>query len=276
MTRVDRRFAPYALLLPGLLVLLIAFVAPLLLSVKGSLAGLEGGIFHRYQAILTDPFFQAAIGRTLRFALVVTLLCLLFGYPVAFWIARQPGRRGTWLLSLAVFPLLVNSVVRSFAWMVLLGSNGLISRTLQAVCLLSEPKQYLYTPTAVIVGMVQLFLPLMILSLYSAIAQIDTSLEPAARGLGASGWTTFRRILFPLSVPGMLVGATLVFSACMTAFTTPQMLGGSRQMTLPMLVYYYANVNMDWPLATTIALLMFLMTLVIVALQNGLFRQRRS
>lgn len=276
MTRVDRRFAPYVLLLPGLLVLLVAFLAPLLLSVKSSLSGVEGGLFHRYQAILTDPFFQAVIKRTLVYALIVTGLCLLFGYPVAFWIARQPGRRGTWLLSLAVFPLLVNSVVRSFAWMVLLGSNGLISRLLQAVGVLSEPKQYLYTPTAVIVGMVQLFLPLMILSLYSAIAQIDTSLEPAARGLGASGWTTFRRILFPLSVPGMLVGATLVFSACMTAFTTPQMLGGSRQMTLPMLVYYYANVNMDWPLATTIALLMFLMTLVIVAVQNGLFRQRRA
>lgn len=275
MSRAARRFGPYALLLPGLLFLGIAFLLPLLLSVKSSLSGVEGGIFSRYGKILTDPFFQAVIGRTLWVALVVTALCLLFGYPVAFWIARQPGKRSTWLLSLAVFPLLVNAVVRSFSWMVLLGSNGLISRGLLALGLIDKPTQFLYTPVAVIVGTLQLFLPLMILSLYSSIAQIDTALEPAARGLGASGWTTFRRILFPLSIPGVMVGVTLVFSACMTAFTTPQMLGGSRQMNLPMLVYNYANVNMDWPLATTIALLMFAMTLVIVLLQNGLVRQRR-
>lgn len=271
---MERRGTPYWLTTPGLLFLVSAFVIPLLLSVGLSVRGVQGGLLAHYQKVLTDPFFLTIIWRTIRFSLTVTSICLLLGYPVAYLMSRLPQRWATTLLALTVFPILVNSVVRSFAWMVVLGRNGIVNNLLKWLHLIKEPTQYLYTPTAVILGLTQLFLPMMILSLYSTLSQVDPNLEQASRGLGAGPAQTFRRIIFPLSIPGMVVGATLVFSACMTAFTTPQMLGGSRLRTLATIVYYYANVSMNWPLATAIALLMFLLTMIMVAVPTRLLRPR--
>lgn len=271
---MDRRWTPYALIAPGLIFLLVVFVLPLLLSVGTSLHGMQGSLFAQYQKVLTDPFYRTIIWRTLRYSLYVTLICTLCGFPVAYLMSRLPQRWATWLLALAVFPLLVNSVVRSYAWMVVLGREGALSRALVALHLIAKPTEFLFTPFAVIVGLTQLFLPLMILSLYSTLSQIDPNLEQAARGLGATPLTSFRRLLLPLSVPGVLVGGTLVFSAAMTAFTTPQMLGGTKLRTLATVVYYYANVSMNWPLATAIAVLMFLLTLIIVAVPTRLLRPR--
>lgn len=271
---MERRWVPYALIGPGLLFLLLVFVLPMVLSVGTSMQGVKGGALAHYQKVLTDPFFLTIIWRTVKFSAIVTGLALLFGYPVAYLISRMPQRWATWMVALTVFPLLVNSVVRSYSWMVVLGRNGIINNLLVALDLVKEPSQYLYTPLAVIAGLTQLFLPLMILSLYSTLSQVDPALEQAARGLGASPLEAFRRIIFPLSIPGMIVGATLVFSASMTAFTTPQMLGGTRQRTLATIVFYYANVSMNWPLATAIAMLMFLLTLTMVAVPTALLRKR--
>lgn len=271
---MERRWVPYALALPGVLFLLAVAVVPLLLSVGASAGGVQGGLLAHYQKLLTDPFFRAVIARTLRFSAIVTVLTLAFGVPVAYVITRLPPRWAAAMLALTVFPLLVNSVVRSYAWMVVLGRNGIVNRLLQVFTPGAEPAQYLYTPTAVILGMTQLFLPLMILSVYSALSQVDPDLEQAARGLGARPATALRRVVLPLSLPGIVVGATLVFSACMTAFTTPQLLGGTRQRTLATLMYYYANVSMNWPLASAIAIAMFVLTLVIVAVPTRLLRPR--
>lgn len=271
---MNRSWTPYALIAPGLLFLLLTFVLPLGLSASASLQGVEGGLLAHYQKLLTDPFFLTIIWRTITFSLIVTLICLLLGYPVAYLISRLPQQVATWMVALTVFPQLVNSVVRSYSWMVVLGRKGILNNLLVALGLVDQPQQYLYTPLAVILGLTQLFLPTMILSLYSTLTQLNGDWEQAARGLGASAFTAFRRIVFPLSIPGVIVGATLVFSACMTAFTTPQMLGGTRQRTLATMVYYYANVSMNWPLATAIAFLMFLLTLIMVAVPTRLLRQR--
>lgn len=271
---MNRSWTPYALIAPGLIFLLLVFVLPLVLSVGTSMQGVEGGLLVHYQQLLGDPFFRTIIWRTVVFATIVTVICLVLGYPVAYLISRLPQSTATWLVALTVFPQLVNSVVRSYSWMVVLGRNGIINNLLVAMGLTAQPKQYLYTPLAVILGLTQLFLPTMILSLYSTLTQLNADWEQAARGLGASTFTAFRKIIFPLSLPGMIVGATLVFSASMTAFTTPQMLGGTRQRTLATLVYYYANVSMNWPLATAIAILMFLLTMIMVAVPTRLLRQR--
>lgn len=271
---MDRKWVPYALTGGGVLFLLLVFVLPLIATVGTSLQEVQGGLIAQYKTILTDPFFTTIIWRTIRVALLVTAICLTLGYPIAYLMSQMSQRAATALIALTVFPLMVNSVVRSFSWMVVLGRNGILNQILTGLHLLKEPIQWLYTPTAVILGMTQLFLPMMILSLYSTLSQVDGSLEQAARGLGATRWEAFRKIIFPLSIPGMLVGATLVFSASMTAFTTPQMLGGTRQRTLATIVYYYANVSMNWPLATTIAMLMFILTLITVTIPTRLLRQR--
>lgn len=271
---MNQRLTPYWLLTPGLIFLLLLFVVPLVTTARTSLAGVEGGLLSHYREILTDPFFLTIIKRTVSLSAISTLICLALGYPVAYYLSRLPQQRATWLLALTVFPLLVNSVVRSFTWMVVLGRNGIINKALLWLGVVQEAKQYLYTPTAIVLGFTQLFLPLMILSLYSSLSQLNPDFEQAARGLGARPWTVFRRVTLPLSLPGMIVGVTLVFSATMTAYTTPQLLGGTRLRTLATMVYHYTNTSMNWPLATAIAVVMFALTLVGVAIPSLLVRPK--
>lgn len=271
---MERRWAPYSLTGPALLFMAAAFVLPLLLSVTASLGATEGSLTEQYRLLLTDSFYLQMIWRTVRFAVIVTLLSVTFGFPTAYLISRLPGRWSSLMLGLTTFPLLVNAVVRSYSWMVVLGRNGLLNDLLRGIGLTKEPKMYLYTEGAVIAGMVQLFLPLMILSLYSTLSHLNPALEEAARGLGDGPWATFRKVTLPLSVPGLIVGSTLVFSASMTAYTTPALLGGSKVRVLATMVQYYASVSMNWPMATAIAVLMFALTLLFVLLPQRLLKQQ--
>jgi putative spermidine/putrescine transport system permease protein len=271
---MERRTAPYWLTGPALLFLAAAFVLPLILTVYASLSQTEVGVVEQYRQLLTDPFYLQMIWRTVRFALVVTLISIAFGFPTAFFISRLPGRWSSLMLGLTTFPLLVNSVVRSYSWMVVLGRNGLLNDLLIALGLSQKPTMYLYTEGAVIAGLVQLFLPLMILSLYSTLSHLNPALEEASRGLGAGARETFRKVTLPLSIPGLFVGSILVFSASMTAYTTPALLGGSKVRVLATMVQYYASVSMNWPMATAIAVIMFALTLLFVLLPQALLKHR--
>ncbi|MFE1165717.1 ABC transporter permease [Nocardiopsis sp. NPDC058789] len=256
------------LLVPGLALMLFAFCYPVVATLAWPPDGDPATVARETGSLLTDPYLLPVIARTVRVAVLTTALCLLMGFPVAYLISRAPGPWPGRLLALAIFPLLLNTVVRTYGWIVVLGGNGLISKVSEAVGL--GRVQLLYTETAIVLGLVQLFLPLMILSAYSSLSQQDHRLEEAARGLGASPGRAFRDVVFPLALPGALVGCTLVFAGAVTAFTTPQLLGGPRERLLSTLLYSRVNVSLDWPSASAIALVMTALVLVVGALSGRL------
>ncbi|GAA1076921.1 ABC transporter permease [Nocardiopsis composta] len=263
-----RRVPMAALLIPGLAVLLFAFGYPVAATLAWPPDGDPATVARETGSLLTDPYLLPVIARTVRVSVLTTAICLLLGFPVAYLISRAPARWSGRLLALAVFPLLLNTVVRTYGWIVVLGGNGLISRVGEALGL--GRVQLLYTETAIVLGLVQLFLPLMILSCYSSLSQQDHRLEEAARGLGASAARAFRTVVLPLAMPGALVGCTLVFAGAVTAFTTPQLLGGTRERLLSTLLYSRVNVSLDWPSASAIALVMTALVLAVSALSGRL------
>jgi len=250
--------------------MLFAFCYPVVATLAWPPDGDPATVARETGNLLTDPYLLPVIARTIRVAVLATALCLLLGFPVAYLISRAPGRWPGVLLALAIFPLLLNTVVRTYGWIVVLGGNGLISAASQALGL--GPVQLLYTETAIVLGLVQLFLPLMILSAYSSLSQQDHRLEDAARGLGASPGRAFRTVVLPLALPGVLVGCTLVFAGAVTAFTTPQLLGGPRERLLSTLLYSRVNVSLDWPSASAVALVMTVLVLAVSALAGRLGR----
>jgi putative spermidine/putrescine transport system permease protein len=238
------------LLLPGLVVLLVGFLVP---SVAMLLAPPDvgtGEVLTRLGQMLTDPYDVAFIGRTL-------------GFPIAYLLARSTSRWAGVLLALAIFPLLLSSVVRTFGWLVVLGSQGAVPQLLLRLGLVDEAPQLLYTPLAIVLGMTQLFLPLAVVASYSAVAQVDAGLDDAARGLGAGRIRTFWTVVLPLSLPGVVVASVLVFAGSITAYTTPYLLGGSRERVLATQLYTYASSTIDWAAASATALIMTVLVFAI-------------
>ncbi len=222
------------------------------------------GVFAQYQAFFGSRFRRAVLIRTTQIALITTILSLLIGFVTAWVVSRAPGRWKSVLIIAAVFPLLTGVVVRSFAWLVILGREGIVNETLLAVGLTSEPLTLLYTKGAVIVAMVYLFVPLMILTITGVLEGIDEDYFDAAASLGATPFARFWQIVFPLAVPGLIVGAVLVFTGSFTSYATPQLLGGESQMMMGTFLYQRAMVTFDWVGASTIAAIMTVVTVAIV------------
>lgn len=260
---MTRRSSIVLLLLPGLAFLLIGFLVPAL----GVLFAAPGTdtveIIERLGAMLTDPYDLQIIGRTIGLGLIVTVVCIALGFPIAYLLARSTSRWSGVLLALAIFPLLLSNVVRTFGWLVVLGSNGALGQLLVSLGITESPPQMLYTPFAIVMGLTQLFLPLAIISCYSAVSQIDAGLDDAARGLGASKIRTFWDLVVPLAAPGIVVAATLVFAGSVTAYTTPYLLGGSRQRMLSTELFSHSSVTIDWASASATAIVMTLLVVVV-------------
>jgi putative spermidine/putrescine transport system permease protein len=166
-------------------------------------------------------------------------------------------------MSIVILPLMTSPVARTYAWMVILGRFGLINQTLKSAGLIAEPLRLLYTEGAVIVGLLQLFLPLMVLNLVSAMENISPELEEAAQSLGANRWVTFFRVVIPLSADGLVMGSVLVFTGSITAYVTPAILGGTKILTLATLLQQEAVVFMNWGGATVIAVVMTVLTILL-------------
>ncbi|WP_424449289.1 ABC transporter permease [Microbacterium arborescens] len=254
------------LALPGLALLLAGFLIPSIAMLFAPPGVSPVDIFERLGGMLTDPFDLAIIGRTVGLGLIVTVICIVLGFPIAYLLARSTSRWAGVLLALAIFPLLLSNVVRTFGWLVLLGSNGAIGQLLTGLGLVDRAPQLLYTELAIVLGLTQLFLPLAIISCYSAVAQVDPGLDDAARGLGASRTRTFWGIVVPLSAPGMVVAATLVFAGSVTAYTTPYLLGGSSQRMLSTQLYSYSSVTIDWAAASATAIIMTVLVFAVSGL----------
>jgi len=253
------------LLLPTLVFLGVFFLVPLLMVVIDSIRGSEReGILFNYFVFFKDHVSRTAYLRSIRIGLWVTGLSVIISYPTALAIASINNKTlKTVFMTLMVLPLMTNPVARTFAWLAVLGRYGLLNNLLLSARIIKEPVRMLYTEGAVLIGLLQLFMPMMILSISSALENIPEDLSLAARSLGASGFQTFVRVTFPLSVEGLITGGTLVFTGSITAYVTPAILGGSRVLMLSTLLYQKAAVVLDWDMATTIAVMMFLTTLLI-------------
>ncbi len=256
------------LLLPGIVFLLIFFLTPLLFVLVESFKGDDGGVsFIRYKEVLIDSQFRLVFARTLKIALIVTPIAVLVGYPSAYFITKLQSAKKSILMSLVILPLMTSPVARTYAWIVILGKYGIVNQSLTSLGILKEPVRLMYTEGAIIVGLLQLFLPIMILTLVSAMENVQDEVEEAALSLGSGKAGCFFRVIVPLSFDGLIMGVTLVFTGSITAYVTPAILGGAKVLTLSTLMRQEALVLMNWEGATVIAVIMILTTLV---LYNGL------
>ncbi len=211
-----------------------------------------------------QPLYLEIYWRSFGMALLTTAACAGLGYPVAYTIAlRVSARWRSVLLMLVVIPFWTSFLIRTYAWMVILRTEGLINTTLLGLHLLESPLKLLYTPLAVFLGLVYGELPFMILPLYAVLQKIDRSLLEAAQDLGASRWRAFLKVTLPLSVPGLAAGSVLVFIASVGAFITPDLLGGARTMMVGNLIQNQFALVRDQPFGSAVA---FLLTFVVLAL----------
>lgn len=252
------------LIAPITILLVVVLILPLLAVLLPTV--FEGGAvtLSRYIAFFQDPYYIKIFVRTLRIALVCTLVCMILGIPTAYFISRVSKKWRGILMSVALFPMLTNSVIRAFAWINILGKNGIVNQILSALHLVDQPLSMLYTEFSVLVGTIYLFLPLMIITLVGVMENIDNDMMEAAESLGASRLLSFFKVILPMSIPGIITGSVLVFTGAMTAYTTPQLLGGPKNMLLSTLIYQRAMTLNDWTGASVVALVMIVTTLIVM------------
>lgn len=256
------------LLLPATVWLVIFFVVPLLIVLLYSFLerGTYGGIIWEFSLSnyqrLAQGIYWGVLGRSLWLAFTTTIICLLIGYPLAFFIAtrKQPWRN--LLLLLIIIPFWSNFLVRTYAWIVLLSTEGVFNVALQSFHIIDEPLQLLFTPFAVTIGLVYGYLPFMILPLYATIEKLDFSLIEAAHDLGANDWRTFKKIILPLTMRGIVAGSLLVFIPTVGAFITPDILGGAKTLTIGNLIQNQFIRSRNWPFGSALSMLLMVVVLV--------------
>lgn len=256
----DSRSIGLALIAPALLFILVGFLLPVAILLGESFRVDGAWSVGAYADFFADALNQEVFWRTLRLGLLVTLASAIVGYAAAFAIVdTSPGARGR-MIGLLILPLMISPVARTYAWIVILGRTGLFNGIVLGLGLSDEPLRLLFTETAVFIGLVQLFLPLMILSLVSALENLPADVIPAARVLGAGWLTVFMRVLLPLTREGLVVGGTLVFTGAVTAYITPAVLGGSKVLMLETLLYQRISVANDVLSASVIAVILVAMS----------------
>ena len=252
------------LIAPITILLVVVLILPLLAVLLPTVW--EGGAvtLSRYLSFFQDPYYIKIFVRTLRIALICTLVCMILGIPTAYFISRVSKKWRGILMSIALFPMLTNSVIRAFAWINILGKNGIVNQILTALHIVDQPLSMLYTEFSVLIGTIYLFLPLMIITLVGVMENIDNDMMEAAESLGASRLLSFVKVILPMSIPGIITGSVLVFTGAMTAYTTPQLLGGPKNMLLSTLIYQRAMTLNDWTGASVVALVMIVTTLIVM------------
>jgi len=277
LTGKRHRVSPIAwAIAPAALLFVLFFILPF--GVMAALSFLSGNPVsnpnvtftwrHYIRLFDSDLYFDALVA-TLRIGAITTIIALLIGYPLAHLMARMHSRVGHALLLMAVIaPLLTGIVVRTFAWMTLLGDRGVINTTLQWLGLAEKPLPLMYNEFGVIVGLVHIYVPFMVLTLVGVIGRIDSALEEAARGLGAGRLRTFVEVTLPLSLPGILAGSLLVFALAISAYVTPVLLGGNNVLTLPMLIYQQVSASFNLGFAGALGVVLLAVSLALVFAYN--------
>lgn len=260
--RIYLKSVRYLWMLPAIIVLIVFMGIPLVNLFVPTLS-MHGNPLYNYLTFFESNYQVKVLIRTIRVATIVTLICALLGIPTAYYISGLSKKWKSLLMAITLFPLLTNSVVRAFAWINILGQNGIINKLLVSTGILDHPLVLLNTEFAIIIGSVYLFLPTMIISLVGVIDSIEPETLEAAATLGANPLTVFRKIIIPLSIPGTIIGSILVFTGTLTAYTTPQLLGGNKNMLLSTFLRQNALTLGNWELASVVAFIMILITLVV-------------
>jgi putative spermidine/putrescine transport system permease protein len=270
----------YLLITPLGLVLLAIFVAPILFMAPTSFrhydpgaAQASGWTLENYTQIVADPYFHGVLARTFTMGALVTLICLIVGYPLAYVMARSTGAARSWLTLLVVFPLLLNLVVRSFGWIALLANHGLINNALLALHIIDAPLKLMFNLTGLIIGLTHIYLPFMVLVLVAALQALPRDAEAASGTLGAGPLKTFFLVTLPLTAPGMFAGSILVFVLTISALVTPRLLGGPAYKVMATVIYDEFLSDLDWPSGAALAFALTLIALAIVAVA-GLVTRR--
>lgn len=251
-----------ALLAPAAFWLGLFFLVPLLFILVYSFgtSGVYGGITLGFNPgnylKVFDPLYLEIILRSFGIAALTTLFCFMLGYPLAYFIVFKGRRWRNALILLVMVPFWTSLLIRAYAWVVILGGNGIANKTLQFLGLTNEPLNLIFTPQAVLMGMTYTYLPFMILPLYAALEKFDVSLKEAGKDLGATRWQTFLRVTFPLSLPGVIAGSILVFIPSAGEFVIPDLLGGSRTVMTGNLIQQQFLQARDWAFGSALSVLL--------------------
>jgi putative spermidine/putrescine transport system permease protein len=254
---------------------MLFFAAPLILlffvSLYADTAMTTFGLT-QYAKFLLDPFSLKVLGSTLWLGVEVTALCLLLGFPLAYVYLRVPGWAQGVLMLIVLLPLLTSVVVRTFAWIVILGRQGIINTVLLELGVIDSPLRLLYTEGGVVLALAQVQMPLMVLPLITALTRIDPNLADASSALGAGQWRTFFRVTLPLALPGVIAGCLLTYAAALSAFITQTLVGGGQMLFMPMYLYQQASTLNNWPFAAAISFIFLVAVLAVITLFNLLGR----
>ncbi len=277
---IKSRFPGFLLTSPLLLLLLLVFVTPVLLMLPLSLreyipgSGISSAwTLSNYTSLVTDEYFREVVLRTLVLGFGVTSICLLLGYPLAYYIAHSGPKMRLALTMLVIFPMLLNLVVRSFGWIALLANRGLINNFLMDLGLIERPIKMMFNLFGLFVGMSHIFLPFMVLMLVPAIQAIPKDVQSAAYTLAASRVRVFWSVTLPMTASGILSGSILVFVLSISALVTPRLLGGPTYKVMATMVYDDFLQTLDWPSGAAMAFALTGLTLVVIALSSRVLKR---
>lgn len=273
-----------ALLAPATVFIAIGLLAPLAFLFRYSLnefvsakkTMVEAITIANYVKFFVDPYYSAILWTTVRIAVTVTVACLVIGFPLAYVAARTQSRFKNLLIISIVLPLFIGNAVRAAGWMVVFGNKGFVNASLTGMGLISTPIEIMFTEKAVVIGTIAVNLSFMVLSLQAVIEGIDRSVEEAAFSLGAPPGTMFRRVLWPLALPGILAGTILCFILTMNAYATPFLLGGPLFKMMSPLIYNEFTQKTNWPFGGAIAFILMSVTLTLTVAANLIIQRRSS
>jgi len=261
---------PALLLLPCMIWIVFFFLLPLALMCWRSLAS-EGFSLAAYAVLFSSPLYGKVMGTTLKMASIATVCALVLAYPIAYVLTVAGGKLRGLILLFVLIPYWVDIIVRSFSWLIMLGDNGLINKTLIELGLLREPLPLLYNMFSVLIAMVQIVLPITIVTLFGAMLRIDLTLIAAAKIHGASEWQAFRTVFFPLSLPGVYGAGLLAFILALGFYVTPALLGSPKETMIAQTIMIEASQLLDWPQASAAGAVLLVITTSIAAVYNRYF-----
>jgi putative spermidine/putrescine transport system permease protein len=255
------------------------FIAPLVVLLILSLhtdVAMKSWTLANYAKFFSDSFSTSILFDTLLLGVKATLVCLVFGFPIAWLCARASARWQSVLLFLVILPILTSVVVRTFSWIVILGRQGVLNQIAMGLGLVNEPLRLLYTEVGVVMVLAQVQMPLMVLPILTVLSRMDPNFADASRVLGAGEWRTLWKVTLPLAVPGIIAGCILTYSASITAFVTQSLIGGARLIYMPLDIYQQAVGANNWPFAAAISIIFMIAVMAVVAVLSLMARRSET
>lgn len=266
------RLTLFGLSMPALIAILVVVFLPIFWLSSLSFFGASGALsFENYDRIFSSALYRKTFVVTFQISVSVTVICVILGYPLCYWLNKLPNRTAGILMIFVLVPFWTSVLVRTYAWLVLLQRKGIINETLLGLGIIQEPLQLAHNLTGSIIGMVHIMLPFLVLPLYATMRGIDTDLVRAAVGLGASPRSAFWHVFFPMSLPGLSAGIVLVFILSLGFYVTPALLGGGRVQMLAQRIESTITVYSNWGAASALGVVLLLLAILMIWLMNRVF-----